>query len=479
MVKAVKVVNIRFRPRVLDGVPMRANLLDGTDFAHNMGRWVKNVGSVAVGGMNGQQQLGAQLNAPTAYLDVLEQVLSEPLMAGRTYTFSAYVAGDTDEATIIFYTSGQGGDVTHRINLGTRQGFTFFSFTFTLDNPKERFLLRLFGRTGQARRNIAICCAKLEEVSDGDARPSAWCLSENDKRGARGTRGAAIRGPQLWESLPDGYAFESGAEGEDYHDVVIKAQGESGTPFYYACTKSHTKSAERAPRAGSAWWAQTQRQELVATDLLLAQRALIKNLVAEEIEARTGQTGAYTLIAPGIFEIGHYATDGERKVNFRIAQDSDGDVVLQYLKGGEVVGAIDSNIFTNASGRDDVYELVRYKKLNISILADFSFNLIEPYFSRDYNQYYLYKEGYTEVGGIVTYKRTKTATPSEENGKTYTSRSLSRLIPDGYYVEDTRGQYLTMNDGNPYEVTEEVSVYHFQNGVATTHRCTRTRTIYD
>lgn len=102
--------------------------------------------------------------------------------------------------------------------------------------------------------------------------------------GARGDRGPALRGPQAWSDCAVGYVFQSGASGEEYKDVVLYGNN------YYSCIKSHAKTASNFPGSAtdtnSGLWKLADKLEMVATKILLAQYALVKNLGVETIDMK-------------------------------------------------------------------------------------------------------------------------------------------------------------------------------------------------
>ena len=102
--------------------------------------------------------------------------------------------------------------------------------------------------------------------------------------GARGDRGPALRGPQMWNDCGVGYVFQSGADGEEYKDIVLYNNN------YYSCTKSHAKTASNFPGSAtdtnSGLWKLADKLEMVATKILLAQYALVKNLGVEAIDMK-------------------------------------------------------------------------------------------------------------------------------------------------------------------------------------------------
>lgn len=102
--------------------------------------------------------------------------------------------------------------------------------------------------------------------------------------GAKGDRGPALRGPQAWSDCAVGYVFQSGASGEEYKDVVLYGGN------YYSCIKSHTKAANNNPGNAAdtnvGLWKLADPVEIVATKILLAQYALVKNLGVEAIDMK-------------------------------------------------------------------------------------------------------------------------------------------------------------------------------------------------
>lgn len=102
--------------------------------------------------------------------------------------------------------------------------------------------------------------------------------------GEKGEQGAVLRGPQAWSDCATGYAFQAGGVGEKWQDVVLY----NGN--YYSCKKSHTKTASNYPGSTTAnnngLWQLGDKIELVATKILLATYALVKNLGVEAIDMK-------------------------------------------------------------------------------------------------------------------------------------------------------------------------------------------------
>lgn len=107
---------------------------------------------------------------------------------------------------------------------------------------------------------------------------------EPGKPGAQGDRGPTLRGPQAWSDCAEGYAFEAGGEGEAWVDVVLYGDQT------YVCKTAHAKSATNYPGStedvNGRLWQLGDRIDLVATKILLATYALVKNLGVEAIEMK-------------------------------------------------------------------------------------------------------------------------------------------------------------------------------------------------
>lgn len=139
-------------------------------------------------------------------------------------------------------------------------------------SDKQRITISLYSRVTAIDTNQAIITAQsLYYIASGE-------------NGAKGDRGPALRGPQAWSDCAVGYVFQSGASGEEYKDIVLYGNN------YYSCIKSHTKTASNNPGSAtdtnSGLWKLADKLEMVATKILLAQYALVKNLGVEAIDMK-------------------------------------------------------------------------------------------------------------------------------------------------------------------------------------------------
>lgn len=151
----------------------------------------------------------------------------------------------------------------------TAAGTNFYMLILVVEansNPSKDIAISIVCRGVTHKRTVSF-----KTVADGQP-------------GAKGDRGPALRGPQAWSDCAVGYMFQSGASGEEYKDVVLYGGN------YYSCIKSHTKTASNNPGSAtdtnSGLWKLADKFEMVATKILLAQYALVKNLGVEAIDMK-------------------------------------------------------------------------------------------------------------------------------------------------------------------------------------------------
>lgn len=122
------------------------------------------------------------------------------------------------------------------------------------------------------------------QVSGAIVAKAALQINRQGQTGGKGDRGPALRGPQAWSDCATGYGFQAGGDGEAWKDVVMYGDN------YYSCIKSHTKTASNYPGSttdqNNKYWQLGDKIELVATKILLATYALVKNLGVESIDMK-------------------------------------------------------------------------------------------------------------------------------------------------------------------------------------------------
>lgn len=104
------------------------------------------------------------------------------------------------------------------------------------------------------------------------------------RKGDKGEQGSTLRGPQAWSDCAIGYNFQAGAAGESFLDVVIHNDN------FYLCKKAHEKTIANFPGSvfdvNNHYWQLSDKIDMVATKLLLATYALVKNLGVETVEMK-------------------------------------------------------------------------------------------------------------------------------------------------------------------------------------------------
>jgi len=163
------------------------------------------------------------------------------------------------------------------------------------------------------------------------------------RKGDKGEQGAALRGPQAWSDCATGYAFQSGAAGEKFIDVVIYQNN------YYVCKASHTKNSSNYPgsSAGNSLWQLGDKIDLVATKILLATYALVHNLGVEAIDMKDSNGNI-------LFQ----AKDGTVTCRTGIFQNID-------VQSGKIAGfQVSGNGLSNTPFDNDAYVIFRNDDYN-------------------------------------------------------------------------------------------------------------------
>ena len=202
-----------------------------------------------------------------------------------------------------------------------------YTWRFTVDNGK--FYYNIYTSPKELGLMIIPFTVTYKDVTY-DSVINIQVVKDGDK-GDKGDRGPTLRGPQAWSDCATGYAFQAGGAGEKWQDVVLY----NGN--YYSCKKSHTKTTSNYPGSttdtNNGYWQLGDNIELVATKILLATYALVKNLGVEAIDmkdangnilfqAKDGNVTCKT----GTFENVKVIGDIEAKnINLKISSDSDDD----------------------------------------------------------------------------------------------------------------------------------------------------------
>ena len=211
-----------------DAPALGVNLLDGTNFntdtpiyaSPRNPKWTQVTGKVTVlpGGKNGANVVCAigQLNVIRA------SIPAEKLVAGGTYVVSFwyrtngqlqlwYRYPDNGHLDRIFPERPSHSSPTEYNNgaLRNNEEWKLYTQVFTWDIQTPHCGIYVDLNDADSGKWIEICCLKVEE----GAKPTTWCLSENDKIGATGIDGR--NGESYHANLIDNSSFAKGLEGWD------------------------------------------------------------------------------------------------------------------------------------------------------------------------------------------------------------------------------------------------------------------------
>lgn len=209
-----------------DAPAQGVNLLDGTNFntstpiyaSPRNPKWTQVTGKVTVlpGGKNGANVVCAmgQLNVIRA------SIPAEKLVVGGTYVISFWYR--TNGQLHLWYRYPDNGHL-ERINperpphsspteynngaLRNNEEWKLYTQVFTWDIQTPHCGIYVDLNDADSGKWIEICCLKVEE----GAKPTTWCLSENDKIGATGIDGRD--GESYHANLIDNSSFAKGLEG--------------------------------------------------------------------------------------------------------------------------------------------------------------------------------------------------------------------------------------------------------------------------
>lgn len=183
------------------------------------------------------------------------------------------------------------------------------------------------------------------------------CNITRVERGSRGNRGPQLRGPQLYSAVPSNFQFYKGADYEEFVDVVIDDNGN-----YYKCKQSHIKSSGVGP--GTAgwenYWSLGTKFDIVATKILLATYALIKNLGVENVEAKDANNNTIFSVRNGVLVCNGGTIGGFKISSSRIGADdvdvnnflwieSNGKIRIVRTGSGNALDVL-GNIILNGNG---------------------------------------------------------------------------------------------------------------------------------
>lgn len=252
-----------------------------------------------------------------------------------------------------------------------------------------------------------------------------------------------------------------GGVDERYDDTILF--GETG---FYHCIKTHISNNDNAPNGtyGSLYWETGSKVDILATDIFLAEKALINNLIATLIQ--TGYSGTPHIEAEGsefkIFGKGQYpaiylAVNDNNQAVLRFQNENTGEFLYDLGPDG---------IMKEFSEVADSYTPMKLKKLTNCTRVSEMLNISDSACTT----YYRFNEGYKQIGSgqnvTKQYHVSGNASPSAKNSQFFTSQNYNgTTISDGWYVKPNNGVYMMEQVNMPGDPTVYVCyIYHFSGG---------------
>lgn len=182
----------------------------------------------------------------------------------------------------------------------------------------------------------------------------------------------------------------------------------------------------------------------------------------------TAGNGMYSSIRGGMWETGLRTSNGGHSIDspaFRMAVDSEGFAVLQYIRNGRVVGVIDEAFFGGKSV-GDTFVPTTMKPLGASLPQQVDGGI----FQANDVTFYRFQCGYTG-GSPAIYNYTRTATPPSFDNKMFKAgrdteeylSDVANFAPDGYYTSDKF--FHIWRDGDGEDIV--IWVIKIESGVTT------------
>ena len=176
------------------------------------------------------------------------------------------------------------------------------------------------------------------------------------------TNGPYVPYPRLWDEYPDDYTFMQGKDGEARRDLVLARDGSSGRLYACACKLTHVKNAAYPPLPaggpGKDHWVTGEQQNFIATQLMLAELAYVRNLMAEYVQMRDTEGNVlfevfegHVIARTGTFEnvrVSGSVSAGDPHGK-RVLLDPDGKAVRIYDADGSECARLDGSSYTYES----------------------------------------------------------------------------------------------------------------------------------
>lgn len=191
---------------------------------------------------------------------------------GATSIYKIYVDVRKGATAVSYYTGGDDKGYRCSVLSDDGAGYIADNIKWTFGTEDGRFFYRITVRAGASGINMAVpFTVTLDDVVYS---MSFSIVTVTD--GARGNDGPMPRGPRNWADISDGEVMYDGSEPMDGTDIYIR-DIVLHNGYCWLCVLGHVKSSDNEPQVGSCNWRRFQSWDLVATQLLLAEDAVIEN----------------------------------------------------------------------------------------------------------------------------------------------------------------------------------------------------------
>ena len=306
--------------------------------------------------------------------------------------------------------------------------------------------------------------------------------------------GSGVRDPYprmtVWGT---GKQYYQGIWGEPYLDVVNYGGN------WFRCRQTHISSNSNKPaiRQTTTYWEPASDFSFVATNLLLAETAVIDNLIATSL--RTGERGVIPHVEMSGSRIEFYGTGMNPSIRFNV--DASGTGILEFLDNdGNVLYNLGPNGITRlVDAMNSTYANSALYKITSSTyvgdLITMSGNAVNPGITGgnfNITDKYTLTEGYQKIGGITKYRISNDSSPSAFNGRMFDGETPGDGILQQYLTNnnvedystlfsDEVNWYITINYGpilSFSEINDNDAVYTMRFHQYSKGRLSKTVTIY-
>lgn len=332
--------------------------------------------------------------------------------------------------TRIGYDDGTYSDYVYSVSYIAVDGTTYYTyFAYATSDSGADFSTTSF----DGATYLGVCTTTLG-TQPTDAASYTWTLVKGDK----GADGRILRPCGKWALLTEYVNNDS------FVDVVIYNN------TYYACKKTNKNIFP----INTTYWEKANEMKFVATDLLLAEEAYIKNLAVKKVSTSTQQNTQRTVIEGNTFEI--YGT--EDTPNIKVGIDDNGIAYFQFLKNGSVIWELSPSGLNKVKGQGEAWEIEQMVCVNNLDAQAFS-----ALTSADlYPEYRYYAAWDYDANGDVIWKLTGSTDEPVYNQRLheYGAKTLGTYVEDGWYIIHEDGMIKTS-----YSNTMSRFVYLVVDGV--------------